>query len=352
MKVKGQVKLRKRKLKHGGWSLYLDTYSRGRRRYEYLHLYLQEERTPEDRTLNSETMRVAEAMRARRMIEVQRTGADLKVVSDRTVSSLISECVAMRRTKTTGTLLAWEGWRNKVSGWKGVEVQLKNIDKAWWQDYVAWVESHGYKMTTVHFYLARMRTVLNLAEAEGLVSLNPARAFKLPTLETTRRVFLTLDEVRRMKACPQGKTEIERAFLFSCVSGLRLSDIEALQWKDITGNRLEFRQRKTHGLQYLDLTAQALTILGERKEGSVFRMNYSRPAIRLYLAAWAKAAGITKHISFHTARHTFAVLMLEAGVDIYTLSRLMGHRSVTTTQIYADIVDARKKAAMERMPLI
>lgn len=81
MKAKGQVRLRKRRMKSGGWSLYLDIYQAGMRRYEYLHLYLNDERTPQDRAANAETMRLAEAVRSRRNIELQRLGAAIALTA-------------------------------------------------------------------------------------------------------------------------------------------------------------------------------------------------------------------------------------------------------------------------------
>ena len=90
MKAKAQVRLRRRKMKGGGWSLYLDIYHAGMRRYEYLRLYLAEERTPEDRQKNSETLRLAEAVAARRNIEVQRLGAAMTMPSEKSVRVLLA----------------------------------------------------------------------------------------------------------------------------------------------------------------------------------------------------------------------------------------------------------------------
>ena len=70
------------------------------------------------------------------------------------------------------------------------------------------------------------------------------------------------------------------------------------------------------------------------------------------LKQWCKDAGIDKRISFHTARHTFATLALTQGVDLYTVSKLLGHKTIQATQIYAKIIDEKKKAAMELLPMI
>lgn len=118
------------------------------------------------------------------------------------------------------------------------------------------------------------------------------------------------------------------------------------------GRRLILKIRKTGKTEYIELNSQAAELLGEKGTGRIFAVPMRLGKVETTLREWAKAAGITKHITFHTSRHTFAVLMLSAGVDIYTLSRLLGHSSVTTTQIYADIVDARRRQAVDMFPKI
>ena len=351
MKAKGQVRLRKRTLKNGGASLYLDIYEKGIRRYEYLHLYLVEERTPGDRNANAETMRVAEAMRARRMIEVQREGAGMAMPSERSVRSLLSEWVESRRGRSQGTVELWTYWAGIVSKWKGADTALKDITKTWWIMYKKWVDGLGLKQSTRHHYLARMRCVLNRAEKDGLLVSNPAKGDRIEGAKKAERVWLTAGELSRMKATHLDRQDIETAFLFGCLTGLRLSDIQALRYEDIDGRRLTKKIVKTGKVEYMTLNSQAVELVGQG-EGRIFPSINRRDRLTDYLRRWAKAAGVNKAITFHSSRHTFAVLMLSAGVDIYTLSRLLGHSSVTTTQIYADIVDARRIEAVEKLPQI
>lgn len=352
MKAKGQVRLRKRRTKSGGWSLYLDIYQAGMRRYEYLRLYLNDERTPEDRIQNAETMRLAEAVRARRNIELQRLGAAMPMPSEKAMSVLLREWVESRRDRSEGTQEVWRCWANRVNSWKGVEVSLKDVGDEWWRKYTEWVRSQDFSQATTHHYLARMRSVLSYAERNGLLARNPARNTTIQAVKNTERVYLSVEELRRLRSVGI-PGEVGRAFLFACFCGLRYSDVAALTWEDIQGSRLVKRIVKTRSVEYLDLNSQAMEMLGERGTGQVFAIpKRVRRAQEAVLKAWAEKAGIPKHITFHTSRHTFAVLMLSAGVDIYTLSRLLGHTNVITTQIYADIVDARRRAAVEMFPKI
>ena len=118
------------------------------------------------------------------------------------------------------------------------------------------------------------------------------------------------------------------------------------------GTRIVFRQKKTKGLEYLDIAGQAVRYMGQRGKADerVFAgLKYSAWH-NLALREWCLKAGITKHITFHCGRHTFAVLQLSLGTEIYTVSKLLGHRELKTTQVYAQIMDAKKREAVNRIP--
>ena len=114
------------------------------------------------------------------------------------------------------------------------------------------------------------------------------------------------------------------------------------------------KQKKTGGQEYLDINPQAVQYMGERRKADdrVFvGLKYSSYMIT-ELRMWAMRAGITKDITFHSGRHTFAVLMLDLGADIYTVQKLLGHKEIGTTQIYAKIMDKKKQQAVSMIPNI
>ena len=118
--------------------------------------------------------------------------------------------------------------------------------------------------------------------------------------------------------------------------------------QELHGNiRIVFKQKKTGGLEYLDLNSQAADMLGERgmPDSYVFPNLGSIQSARISIAAWVRSAGINKHITFHCAVHTFAVMMLDLGVDLYTVSKLLGHKNIETTQVYAKVLDKNKQLA-------
>jgi integrase len=152
--------------------------------------------------------------------------------------------------------------------------------------------------------------------------------------------------------------EIKKAAIFSALTGLRFSDIQQLTWANLqqskaTGHYIQFRQKKTKGIEVLPIPDQVLQLIGERGPGTdlVFQELEYSATNNAILRDWVQAAGITKYITFHCFRHTYATLQLSLGTDIYTVSQLLGHRELKTTQIYAKVVDKAKQEAANRIKL-
>ena len=208
---------------------------------------------------------------------------------------------------------------------------------------------------TASTYFNKVRAVINEAYTKEIINKNPLKQVKGITVIPSERVYLGLDELRALVKTDCRYDILKNAFLFSCLTGLRWSDINKLDWSEISefnGNmRITFNQKKTSNLQYLELSPQAYSLLnGFEKKGRVFQSLKYSAYMNVELLRWALAAGISKHVTFHTGRHTFAVSLITQGVDIYTLSKLMGHSEVKTTQVYADIIDSVRKEAMHKIP--
>lgn len=174
----------------------------------------------------------------------------------------------------------------------------------------------------------------------------------------THREYLTLAELQTLARtnCPQD--DLKRAALFSALTGLRFSDIAKLVWAEVrtTGpneHGLQFRQQKTDGAETLPISEDAYELLGNPATPTdrVFAgLTYSA-TLNGQVKQWVKSAGITKHITFHCFRHTFATLQLALGGDIYTTSNMLGHRDLKTTQIYAKVSNENKRKAANRIKL-
>ena len=166
-----------------------------------------------------------------------------------------------------------------------------------------------------------------------------------------KREFLTISELKRLRDSHLDQDEVKQAFFFSCFTGLRLADIKALNFYQIEEGYLSFTQRKTQGNERIKLNKTALSIIEKQKElkqdGTIFDLPYN---ISNIIKKWVKENGINKKITFHCARHTFATMCLTAGNDIFTTSKLLGHKDVKVTQIYAKLIDKKKDEAVDRLP--
>lgn len=175
--------------------------------------------------------------------------------------------------------------------------------------------------------------------------------------EETQIEHLTREELQRLANTPCDDPILYRAALFSAFTGLRHSDIKKLTWGQIIfkdGNpHIDFRQQKTKGLNYHPITAQALELCGTRLADDKLVFDGLRPAawINRPLKRWLTKAGITRRFTFHGFRHTCATLLITQGVSIYTVSKILGHRSVRTTERYAKVVDKVKQDAVKTIQL-
>jgi integrase len=178
------------------------------------------------------------------------------------------------------------------------------------------------------------------------------------SVQETEKIFLTIDEVEKLYNTDYDKYDVKRAFLFACHTGLRISDVKSLTWGQIREGKLFFTQKKTKGVEYLPLneSAKEMLYLGIESnviplpETKIFRLLSKSEDIGSHLRKWAKKAGINKYITFHTSRHTFATMALTCDVPLPTVSKILGHKSINTTQIYAKIVDHKVVEAVNKLP--
>ena len=366
------VYLRKRPRRNGTIALYLDICRDGKRTNEYLKMYLVPEKTREDKQKNKETLKLAEAMRAKRVVEIQSKdfGIDVQTHEDAMFIEVMRKIID-RKDGTTKT--SWQNCLAHILKYEPNErITFGEITPQWvrgFRDYLdseamQWaidtrkrdVEPKPISQGTKALMFQKFCSVFNIAMREGIIRINPTAGVERFKEPESDREFLTIEEIKKLRKTPPPNEDLAQAFFFSCLTGLRWSDIVKLKWSEVqewhTGTRIVFTQKKTGGLEYLDLNTQAASMLGERgnPEDRVFPKLGPIQAVRISIAAWVKSAGINKHITFHCARHTFAVMMLDLGVDIYTVSKLLGHKSIETTQVYAKILDKNKKAAVERIP--
>lgn len=372
-KFKEVVKLRFKDLAGGGKSLFLDYHVNGARRKEYLKMYLVPEKTPFDKATNAATLRAATAIKSERARQLVNGEADIRdtdckiMLLDYTqhrADELRRKAKENGRGQQTAALnverAAKHLARYIAEEYGKSDVRLSDVDKPFMENFGFYLRGGKLAKTTQRMYYNLIAATLNGAEKNGIIPRSPARQVNVRDIfgkkEASERAYLTAEELQRLIATPPKKTihkDVTTAFLFSCFCGLRWSDIVTLKWGDVhtdgTGWRIEKRMVKTQELLYLPLSDAARQYMPERGSktdtDNVFAMPCDIYTNRL-LAKWVEAAGITKHITFHCARHTFATLMLTQGADLYTTSKLLGHSNIQTTQIYAKIIDQKKTEAV------
>lgn len=313
---------------------------------------------------NKETLQLVEAIKSKRIAEAAsgKHGFTLDKPDDIGFFELLDTMAADRGTsggKSNHKL--WQGARLQLLNIWDEGLLLRDVSEKMLLDCRTFLESKAttktgkaLKPATSSAYFGKVRAVMQRAYHKGYIERDITYDIKSIRVGDNERVYLSIDEVRRLVQTPCRYDVLKRAFLFSCLTGLRWSDCFKLEWSevsDLDGHpRITFKQKKTKGLQYLDISPKAYGLLGERGEGRVFQgLRYSAHA-NIALLQWALAAGIDKHVTFHAARHTFAVSLLSNGVEIFTVSKLLGHSQVKTTQIYADVIDTVRREAMHRVP--
>ncbi|MCE5331477.1 MAG: site-specific integrase [Bacteroidales bacterium] len=210
---------------------------------------------------------------------------------------------------------------------------------------------------TAATYFSIFKAGLKQAFVDGYLTVDLSAKIKGIQEQETRREFLTVEELNTLAATSCEHDTMKRAALFSALTGLRHCDIQKMRWKEvqIEGEqaRLNFTQQKTKGVEYMPISQQALELCGEprKPEQLVFEDLPDPSWISRPLKKWLDKAGITKKITFHCFRHTFATLQLSNGTDIYTVSKMLGHTNVKTTQIYAKVVDEKKEKAANTIKL-
>ena len=349
------IQLREKKLLDGRRSLYLDIYYKGRRAYEFLEIYL-----TKDRQQNKEARELAENIKAKRLLELQSSEHGFTPSFKKKADFLEYFQKVIDDKKQYEGLRGFQNYEGTLRHLKdftgGKPVPIGSISAQTLEDFKQHLTTK-VKQNTANLYYGKVKTVLKKAVKDGFITRNPADEVKyFPNPETSKE-FLTEEEVSRLAEAPCQSPDIKRAFLFGCFTGLRFSDVKALTWGDIRDGQIHFRQKKTQGFEYLPLNDTAQKILAQCRGQNEFPMP-EKPVFNIpdkshingdKMKSWLKAAKIKKRITFHCSRHTFATSLLTAGVDLFTVSKLLGHKNISSTAIYAKIVDQKKNDAVNAL---
>lgn len=364
------VTLRSRLLKNGSQSLYLDIYHQGQRRYMYLQLYLVPETSKGAKLLNDNALRKAHELRSKIVLGIEPIPA--KAVKPQAVTLhewLLTYALRLdvernvSATTRQQTRLVTEIVLAYLSSIGREDIPLSDFGRREMAGLLHFLcNSKGLRgrklsQSTLSTYQQRLVAIFSSAVQEGLISTNPLSLIdkgdriSQPVLH---KEYLTMDEVARVAAVNDGNSQVRLAFLFACFTGLRLSDLRQLRWSDLKPANgcltVVLQQQKTKRMVIVPLCKTAISLLPEKIAGDehVFHLP-QKTWLRTSLLQIMRSAGIAKHVTFHSSRHTFATLSLSACRDIKVVSSMLGHKSVRTTEIYADVMLENKQKAMSML---
>jgi len=356
--MKQIVKLRVKKLANNQGSFYLDWCQNGKRNYEYLKLYIDLTPNPsrEIKKQNEAAEQLAQTIRNQRENELMQSPWGIKKINryetfcERLVTLGVN-CYDQRKV--------CELFKKCF----GYDVPLVEMDREKVFTFHKYLFDYGYSLTTIKGFWDRVKSTIKSGIFDGSVNPECMRDFPKVKRPNNPVTYLTAEEVTKLKNVEWPNAESKRAFLFAVYTGLRYCDVKKVRWSDITtDNFLVFSQQKTQmdatGNAYaytrLPLNSQAVGIIGERKADNefVFKKIVANDTINKHIQEAAKKAGIQKHVHFHMARHTLGVQLLSNGVEIYTVSKLLGHKSVqTTAKFYSNITEEKALDAINKLPI-
>ena len=231
----------------------------------------------------------------------------------------------------------------------GNHITLCQVDKAFCNK----VRDYFIKVmpkSSNHYY-KKFKQVLYKAIDEEIISDLPFLRRLSIKNDIPVREFLTEEELLKIRNLDFENKDVQNAFIFSCYQGLRYVDLSHIEFSNIEGERLRFKQHKTGEDLIIKLHSVSLEIIEiQRKKNKVKVFeNLSYAVWQEKVREMIKLAGITKRISGHCARHTFGTRVYRATKDIYVTSKLMGHKTVTATLIYARMVDEEKDNAIDKL---
>ncbi len=364
-----KVSIRQKSISKDRKSLYFDFYppiekDNGKlQRFQTLGLYIFEfPKSENEKKHNKETLNISQKLRQKKEYELNR----LEIYSDSEKEIIKKKEIEKGSFITFFENLASEPKRKELKysfnhfkefvGKK--EVKFNEINPYFLEQFKKYLAKTNLHQNSKFRYFSYLKTVLNEAAKQGFIQKSVFEFVANPPKKKTNREFLSISELELLSKAECRNITTKKACLFSALTGLRFSDIKKLVWNEIIENEkgffIKYTQKKTNNFDYLPISKNAFSLLGIRQKGMdrIFPKLWNDKTKNSPLKEWIRKANIPKHITFHSFRHTFATIQIELGTDIYTVSKLLGHTNIQTTQIYAKVIDKKKSEASDKMDTI
>lgn len=342
------------------------------RKREYLKLYLwQAPRTPIERQQNKETLELAKKIRFERGQDLLESVEGYRLKKDRDINfldyfqSYIDKYTKKDYRMIVIALKRFRDFLHDTPEYNKFEKKIKpeQITKDIIEAYTEYLQSRSVGEGAKSIY-ARFKKVIKYAVEHDVISKNPCNGIVIKVDEQIlKKEVLSPEEIQRLIAThyDNENPNIRRAFIFCLYCGLRYCDVKDLTFAnvDYSNKLLKFEQNKTKGHSansgvIIPLNDGILSLIGEpispnNRDEAIFPL----PSYEMCLKAlkrWVKRAGINKHISWHCARHSFAVNILNNGANIKTVASLLGHSGLKHTEKYTRAIDSLKQEAINSLP--
>lgn len=357
--LKDKITISERKLKDGRISLFFTYRINGEKRREAppTKLYLIPEKTALDRNRNEETMRLAKAMRDKRQLDLQymEAGIEPKV---QVKSILFSEyCEMFLKRYTANTMKNYTtsiGYFNEFRP----SIFMGEINRSVYCDFMKYLRERNSRTRTgklspnsIALVCVHLRHILKSAVKDNYLLKDPDFDDLSQKWQRAKKAFLTMEEIRILMKTPSRNEDVKRAFLFTCFTGLRYCDVRRLHPGMIDNGHLVIRQEKTDDLVRIKLSENALQFLpSDVPNGTKFFKMLSNQRTNACLQEMQKDCGLAKHLTFHVARHTYAMLLLQSTGNVYITKNLLGHRCLSSTEVYLHYLDEAGDRAISLVP--
>lgn len=375
-----KIKIRQKKISGDRHSLYLDIWppvlhpvTNRLSRREFLGIYIFDKPgNVFDKQHNKEVLQLAEQIKLKRENYLNKPEiysdyekAQLKAINQGK-QNFVEYFKQLADSRTGSNQKGWLSAYHYLEAFTKGSLTFAELDEVFFSEfrsYLLTAKKHRSNKTTLSqnsavSYFNKVKAALRQAFKEGKLQIDiNARVDPIKSVETERNI-LSIEELNKLIKTDCNNPLLKRAAIFSALTGLRFSDIRNLIWNNVEfiegqGHIIKFIQQKTKGVEVLPIDPQAVGLLGERggSMDQVFEgLTYSAYSNK-HLAQWIGAAGITKEITFHCFRHSFATLQQSKGTDLYTISKMLGHRNIKTTQIYTKVLDKSMREASGRIIL-
>lgn len=347
------VKIRYKKLTKGYCSVFLDIHNGASRFSEFLGIkFKMTPGNPREREEKRSMLKLAETLASQRKVELLQGqhGIEEEYNTNIDFITYAKAFIANHPVKDTRKYYAA---LKKLTAFAGRErIACFEITESFLRKFVQYLDQR-LKGEACHNYFSKLKQIITAATKDYHFRVNPTAEIKVRKHVFLHKDVLNYDEIRLLADTPLGNKEIKQAFLFCCMTGLRHCDVKVLLWKNVRSEILHVIQAKTKIPVTIPLNADALDLLPERlaPDELVFKLP-SHAGCQKWLKIWAKNAGIEKHLTWHSSRHSFGTNLIAHGVDVSIASKLLGHTSLVHTQRYVKINDELKAKAIAQLPAI